>query len=214
MAYSAKILVFFLINLLWYFGLAFTMELKRAKKGSAFDRLGGRAVSHKVCTYWLAGRCNRNPCRFIHTELESDASPSHFCGAAKFQRQCRNMTWKSSNYSAPMARDEERVGKSTKNVPERELRNGRMQHEHMDWEIANASTRKDDLICAQPKVLAAERTETDKVSVQATHPIQCKYWISGNCVHGDKCTDLHCWFYGSGFTMLTKLEGHCKVLTS
>ncbi|KAK4769722.1 hypothetical protein SAY87_030254 [Trapa incisa] len=23
----------------------------------------------KVCSYWLKGRCNRNPCRFLHPEL-------------------------------------------------------------------------------------------------------------------------------------------------
>ncbi|KAL0458458.1 UNVERIFIED_CONTAM: Zinc finger CCCH domain-containing protein 17 [Sesamum latifolium] len=44
-------------------------------------------------------------------------------------------------------------------------------------------------------------------------PKQCKYWVTGNCVHGDKCKDLHSWFSGSGFTLLRKLEGHTKAIT-
>ena len=120
------------------------MEAKAPRKGSVFDRLGGRVIP-KVCTFWLAGRCNRNPCRFMHSEmLESDASPSHSCGA-NYQKQSRNLVWRSSNYSAPMETDEGRVGRSTNTFPDRELRNEeRMQHKHMDLEIANAWTGKDE----------------------------------------------------------------------
>ncbi|KAH7863905.1 hypothetical protein Vadar_023230 [Vaccinium darrowii] len=34
---------------------------------SAFDRIRGGAVN-VVCSFWLAGRCTRNPCRFLHPE--------------------------------------------------------------------------------------------------------------------------------------------------
>ncbi|XP_017243634.1 zinc finger CCCH domain-containing protein 48 [Daucus carota subsp. sativus] len=41
----------------------------------------------------------------------------------------------------------------------------------------------------------------------------CKYWVTGDCVYGDKCKNLHSWYYGDGFTMLAKLEGHTKAVT-
>ncbi|KAK7329368.1 hypothetical protein VNO77_23530 [Canavalia gladiata] len=31
----------------------------------------------KTCVYWLAGRCNRNPCRFFHEETSSSSFTSH-----------------------------------------------------------------------------------------------------------------------------------------
>ncbi|XWS32992.1 hypothetical protein CRYUN_Cryun22dG0038900 [Craigia yunnanensis] len=42
----------------------------------------------------------------------------------------------------------------------------------------------------------------------------CKYWMSGHCARGDKCWYSHSWSRGDGFTMLAKLEGHKKGLTS
>ncbi|KAL0449542.1 UNVERIFIED_CONTAM: Zinc finger CCCH domain-containing protein 17 [Sesamum latifolium] len=75
--------------------------------------------------------------------------------------------------------------------------------------IASSGTHGD--IQAQPEVLTAVRTEPENCSSQKAKPKQCKYWITGNCVHGDKCKDLHSWFSGSGFTLLKKLEGHTKV---
>ncbi|XVE83568.1 hypothetical protein DITRI_Ditri16bG0097500 [Diplodiscus trichospermus] len=40
----------------------------------------------------------------------------------------------------------------------------------------------------------------------------CKYWKSGHCARGDKCRYLHSWWWGDGFTMLAKLEGHKKAV--
>lgn len=184
------------------------MEVKAARKVSIYDRLEGKPVRNEVCSYWLAGRCNRNPCRFIH----KDKSPSPPHGANR-QKQSRKMAWMKPSYSSPMTGDEERWSRSTKSIWHMELTTDGRKHSHMDQEIAHTALGKDSRTLAQPHVSAAERTETDKGSVQATQPKQCKYWITGNCVHGDNCNDLHSWFYGSGFTMLTKLEGHSKVPT-
>ncbi|XP_028800052.1 zinc finger CCCH domain-containing protein 48-like [Neltuma alba] len=41
----------------------------------------------------------------------------------------------------------------------------------------------------------------------------CKYWINGNCVHGDHCWNLHSWFYGDGLSILTKLHQHKTIMT-
>ncbi|XP_052177807.1 zinc finger CCCH domain-containing protein 17-like isoform X4 [Diospyros lotus] len=40
----------------------------------------------------------------------------------------------------------------------------------------------------------------------------CQYWLPGKCVHGEVCKFLHSWSYGNGFSMITKLEGHCKAV--
>ncbi|KAL3536889.1 hypothetical protein ACH5RR_000255 [Cinchona calisaya] len=39
-------------------------------KRPVFDRLGGgqQYVRNQVCKYWLAGKCNRSPCRFLHPD--------------------------------------------------------------------------------------------------------------------------------------------------
>lgn len=41
----------------------------------------------------------------------------------------------------------------------------------------------------------------------------CNYWVQGNCGYGDKCKFLHSWKMGEGFSLLTQLEGHQKVVT-
>lgn len=40
----------------------------------------------------------------------------------------------------------------------------------------------------------------------------CKFWVTWNCVQGDKCKDSHLWSRGDGFSMSAKLEGQSKVL--
>lgn len=56
-----------------------------------------------------------------------------------------------------------------------------------------------------------ERKDVTKTQNKEPKKQLCKYWVTGNCVHGDKCKNMHSWFYGDGFTMLAKLEGHTKV---
>ncbi|XP_054776552.1 zinc finger CCCH domain-containing protein 48-like [Prosopis cineraria] len=41
----------------------------------------------------------------------------------------------------------------------------------------------------------------------------CKYWINGNCAHGDRCWNLHSWFQGHAVSPLTKLHQHKKTVT-
>ncbi|KAI6706014.1 hypothetical protein NL676_008976 [Syzygium grande] len=36
------------------------------KSAARYNQRPTAPTSHKVCTYWLEGRCNRNPCRFLH----------------------------------------------------------------------------------------------------------------------------------------------------
>ncbi|KAJ8752802.1 hypothetical protein K2173_008537 [Erythroxylum novogranatense] len=41
----------------------------------------------------------------------------------------------------------------------------------------------------------------------------CNYWVQGNCGYGDKCRFLHSWSLGDGFSLLTQLEGHQKLVS-
>ncbi|XP_054778277.1 zinc finger CCCH domain-containing protein 48-like [Prosopis cineraria] len=43
--------------------------------------------------------------------------------------------------------------------------------------------------------------------------IVCKYWINGNCAHGDRCWNLHSWFQGHAVSPFTKLHQHKKIVT-
>ncbi|KAI5569930.1 hypothetical protein POPTR_012G134800v4 [Populus trichocarpa] len=41
----------------------------------------------------------------------------------------------------------------------------------------------------------------------------CNFWVQGNCSFGDKCRYLHSWSLGDGFSLVTQLEGHQKVIS-
>ncbi|KAJ8771515.1 hypothetical protein K2173_026692 [Erythroxylum novogranatense] len=41
----------------------------------------------------------------------------------------------------------------------------------------------------------------------------CNYWVQGNCSYGDTCRFLHSWSLGDGFSLLTQLEGHQKLVS-
>ncbi|KAL0425927.1 UNVERIFIED_CONTAM: Zinc finger CCCH domain-containing protein 48 [Sesamum radiatum] len=177
------------------------MAVKTANRVSIFDRVGGQPVKTQVCTYWLAGRCKRNPCRFLHRELPPPQShetqmapPKDICGM-----QSKKKTWRRPNYYNQSSR-------------QKVLANTGKENGQVDQEMTIASSDIDSDIQSQSEVLTAVRTEPEKLTTQKGQPKQCKYWVTGNCVQGDKCKDLHSWFSGSGFTLLRKLEGHTKVL--
>ncbi|XP_059637905.1 zinc finger CCCH domain-containing protein 48-like [Cornus florida] len=152
-----------------------TRRVSDTKERSVFSRLGGGGggpVFNKVCSYWLAGRCNRNPCRFLHEE--SKPQQSKLRGSLPTQPKQYNKypgsnTWHRSPNHGPK--------KSS----------------------------------APPSGGAGSGAES---GVQKTQEkLICQYWIGGNCVHGDKCQDLHSWFSGHRFSMIAKLEGHDKDVT-
>ncbi|CAA6673621.1 unnamed protein product [Spirodela intermedia] len=43
--------------------------------------------------------------------------------------------------------------------------------------------------------------------------IICKFFVKGRCSYGESCKFLHSWSVGDDFSLLTKLEGHQKVVT-
>ncbi|CDP07935.1 unnamed protein product [Coffea canephora] len=148
-------------------------------RSSVFGRLGGKQQCQHyyvkndypvvVCKYWLAGKCNRNPCRFLHSN-----SPIS---------QPKRSTWTNPNLSS---------SSSSKNNPK----------------VSSSSSSggggaKEESKFSRTAELASDCGASGEKGDQKK---LCKYWITGNCVHGDKCNDLHTWFLGSRFSPLTKLE--------
>lgn len=186
------------------------MEVRGAKKISIYDRLGGQQpVKNQVCTYWLAGRCNRNPCRFMHRESPPpQTKQSHLKHNGK-------MIWRNPDRDIPKSRHTSSLS-SKADMPnstsyQKTQQNTGAKSGYKGKHVVIRSTSSDYDIQTNPKVLTVVRSEPDETSSQKSRTKQCTYWVTGNCVNGEKCKDVHSWFSGSGFTVLTKLEGHTKV---
>lgn len=191
-----------------------TMDANSTRtKGVALERIGGQpAVSNTVCKYWLAGRCNRYPCRFLHSESQ----PKQCQRGSNFKSK---MTWRNPDY----ARNSSNHGA----VRPEYKRNEVMISKFEDPDNANSASKLGALSSEcerksavtsryeEPEVIMeilTEGSESGK-NIQNAQSKLCEYWVAGNCVHGVKCKDLHTWFYGSGFSLLAKLEGHKKAIT-
>ncbi|KAG4949428.1 hypothetical protein JHK85_043292 [Glycine max] len=127
-------------------------------------------IGSTTCSYWRAGRCNRNPCRFLHIETPS---PPAACG------------YGNTAYSYG-----KKPHSSSENTPK----------------------------YGSKKALLGDngdRGDTTRVAkaFKKSSPRICKYWINNNCVHGEQCLYLHSWFRGDGFSTVTKLHEHKKVIT-
>ena len=151
-----------------------------------FDRLEGQQSQHlyvknQVCKFWLAGKCNRNPCRFLHSN-----SPIS---------QPKRSTWTNPNLSS---------SSSSKNNP-------KVSSSSSSGGGGGCGGSKEESKFSRTAELASGGGASGEKGDQKK---LCKYWITGNCVHGDKCNDLHTWFLGSGFSLLTKLERrHNRAVT-
>ncbi|KAL5565484.1 hypothetical protein UlMin_028648 [Ulmus minor] len=62
------------------------------------------------------------------------------------------------------------------------------------------------------KAVADETPEIPKPILKPNKKI-CKFWAIDKCVKGDRCSYLHSWSLGDGFSMLAKLQGHKKPIT-
>ncbi|CAA2984561.1 zinc finger CCCH domain-containing 48-like isoform X2 [Olea europaea subsp. europaea] len=198
------------------------MAVKAAREVSVSNRLEGGFLKNRVCVYWLSGRCNRNPCRFMHRESPPipqtkqihSASPeeSHYLKSSR-------RTWRNANSSTPknvtvLTNRGAGSKRTSGEVSQQEvLAKNERKIDRMDQEMV--VTSKESIHCQQTvqKALTTESVESERTPVQKIQPNVCKYWVTANCVHGDNCKDIHSWYCGSGFTMLTKLEGHTKTIT-
>ncbi|KAL3517081.1 hypothetical protein ACH5RR_023983 [Cinchona calisaya] len=168
-------------------------------KKLVFNHLRGQHYGNsQVCSFWLAGTCNRNPCRFHHVDspqLQQHPQPqpqpqpkrSHWTSSHGQSGNNFKSTWRNPDLS-----NSEKVNSSSTGGIGTE---GKIVHVIKNKESTTRRTCSVGKSC--PKV-------QQKL---------CEYWASGNCVHGEKCKDLHSLFSGSGFTLLTKLEKHSKAVT-
>ncbi|WJX87155.1 hypothetical protein P8452_69374 [Trifolium repens] len=147
----------------------------KVTKWTRTDRNRTDGIIPTTCYYWLNGRCNRNPCRFLHSEppLPSTAS----CSVSKTvncngRKRCS-------------------LSESENSLPKRKIK------------VAVWNRKSGDSIGKTEVVEAA----------QSSSPNLCKYWIDGNCVHGDKCRDIHSWLSGDRLSAVINFEGHKKLVT-
>jgi len=67
-------------------------RVSERRQGSGFHRRqsrGGGGGANVICAFWLEGRCSRHPCKFLHAESGSAASPR----PKQFQAP-KSRTWK------------------------------------------------------------------------------------------------------------------------
>lgn len=193
------------------------MEVKAARNVSFFNRLDGEFSKNKVCVYWLSGRCNRDPCRFMHRESPPQTRKTHSASLESHYLKSSSRTWKNPNFCTPkngtvLTNGGHGPKRTSGEVAQQEvLAKNRRKIDREDQEMV--ITSNGSIHCKRIVQKISEAVECDSKSVKKTLSKLCKHWVTDNCVHGDKCKDIHSWFCGSGFTMLTKLEGHTKNIT-
>ncbi|MED6210344.1 hypothetical protein PIB30_063248, partial [Stylosanthes scabra] len=170
----------------------------------------GRATP-PTCKYWVAGRCNRNPCRFSHS---LPTSPSN----VYYNPNTTYIHSKKPTICAPKA-----VQKPANHKPKAVVsveKPTKCQAEAMSVEkliecAPKATSVEKATNCDQKSSLIEKTADVEDAATVAIAPVEksrsiCKYWMTDNCVHGDLCPNLHSWFYGDGFSPLAKLHEHNK----
>ncbi|KAF5747386.1 zinc finger CCCH domain-containing protein 48-like [Tripterygium wilfordii] len=78
-----------------------TRRLTGRPGGFVFNRLGEHTNQTKnvTCSFWLAGKCTKNPCRFMHRELPLPLVQGEI--AKKPRTMTEGRTWKSTNHDNP-----------------------------------------------------------------------------------------------------------------
>lgn len=128
-------------------------------------------IGRTTCSYWRAGKCNRNPCRFLHIETPSlPAACGYGNTAYSYGKKPHSSSENTPKYGSKKAL------------------------------LGDNGDRGDATRVAK--------------AFKKSSPRICKYWINNNCVHGEQCLYLHSWFRGDGFSTVTKLHEHKKVLDS
>ncbi|XP_020969935.1 zinc finger CCCH domain-containing protein 48 isoform X1 [Arachis ipaensis] len=67
------------------------MDIKAARRT---ERFGARAIT---CVYWQAGKCNRNPCSFLHRETPIPPNTGYCNGKSTYSHKCMKKPHSSAN---------------------------------------------------------------------------------------------------------------------
>ncbi|XLU44605.1 hypothetical protein S245_039419 [Arachis hypogaea] len=168
-----------------------------------------RRTTPPTCKYWLAGRCNRNPCGFSHSLPTSPSNVYYNANTTyKYSKKPDSSVEKIASSSAKKAIN--CTPKAFKKPENCALKAVECRPEAISVEKPSKCEEKAVLI---EKTADVEDVATvAKASVDKSHSI-CKSWMTDNCVDGDLCQNLHSWFYGDGFSTLAKLHEHNKAIT-
>lgn len=205
------------------------------RKISVFKRLGeGYHFNSIACKDWLAGRCCRNPCRFLHRELptpqpkQSHDHSSHHYGPKWNRRNPNCCSFKNAPVSmnggallaGKIAQEAQHgvsnkggVGSGDRSVQKTRLKCAPVSKNNGAIAVCKIAQESHKIAQESQHVVSnSYDAGSGAKSIQKAQLKLCKFWVTGNCVQGDNCMDLHSWFCGDGFSMLAKLEGHSKVL--
>lgn len=186
------------------------MDFKIARKPSAFDRMGREPVeiSHNksVCIFWRNGKCFRNPCRFLHSEIPVLCTKKG--GSYTESSNQQDLPTKNSNYirtknklvlkrSLETTVENSREDAGSKDCKKETSKNLALKNE------GSGSNSTEDVLKKSEDVL--------KKSEDVRKRNVCQSWAHGNCIDGDKCQSLHSWFHVDGLSILAQLQGHTKV---
>ncbi|KAL6332575.1 hypothetical protein AAG906_008996 [Vitis piasezkii] len=186
------------------------MDIKPSRSVGDKNERGRRHVNNMVCSYWLRGRCNRNPCRFLHQELPQN---THYQVSNQFRKNCwqRNPDSDSKSASSLMSLDRSSGSTTPKrssasNQSHRNNREGTLYSDQKgEWDSTN-------LRCSSSPTRAGS-SSGNGITQNVIGERVCKYWLHGNCVEADKCQYLHSWFKGHGVFKLAELNGHIKAIS-
>ncbi|GAU40946.1 hypothetical protein TSUD_348830 [Trifolium subterraneum] len=210
-----------------------------ATKVTKWKRFDGRIIP-TTCYYWLNGKCNRNPCRFLHSQPSSPSAAYVNCNGRKRcsdsenslpKRKLKVAVWnrktevvEAAQNSSPTLSTEvvEAAQSSSPTLSTEVVEAAQSLSPTLSIEVVEASQSssptlsKEVVEAAQgssptlsTEVVEAAQGSSPTLSTevveaaQSSLPTLCKYWIKGNCAHGDKCLDIHSW---SGLKVKRKLS--------
>ncbi|KAL6312274.1 hypothetical protein AAG906_025653 [Vitis piasezkii] len=168
---------------MYFCDIAMDIKPSRLVGDKGKDERGGRHVNNMVCSFWLRGRCNRNPCRYLHQDLPQNA---HYQISNQFRKNCWQRNPDSDLKSASTSKTLQRSSGST--TPKCSLASNQSHGNNRERRSSSGNG-------------ITQKVIGDRV---------CKYRLHGNCVEADKCRYLHSWFKGHGVFELAELSGHIK----
>ncbi|XP_059438087.1 zinc finger CCCH domain-containing protein 48-like [Corylus avellana] len=191
------------------------MDSKTARKPYVFDRLGRKPAHNKpVCIFWRNGKCLRNPCRFLHSELPVMCAKK---GSNTESSNQQDLPTKNSNYIRTknkliLKRSlETTVENSREDAGSKDCKRGTSKNLALKNEESGSNSTEDVLTKSEDVLTKSE--DVLKKSEDVLEQNVCQYWVHGNCIDGDKCQSLHSWFHADGLSILARLQGHTKAVT-
>lgn len=213
----------------------FSLSSMDSKIATIRRRLGGGpgpAHSNLVCHFWKVGKCNRNPCRFMHRE---SPPPSVYHRTPKqTNASLLERPRKSSNHALDNSMDlcggsEDKSARKSSNHVIEEPPRKRSDPKNTpglggsEYVCTRESSSSGTQVVNMKKIsrkcpedlsdLNAGGDAPEGETIKKSSKKACEHWMSSNCVKGDGCQFLHSWFIGDWFSMLAKLGGHTQAVS-